>query len=64
MLFSCEFCEISKNTSFTENLSTTAPVFFLKLLTASFIIDARLRYKYASEKTEAFRMKLRLTILP
>ena len=26
ILFSCEFCEISKNTSFTEHLRTTASV--------------------------------------
>ena len=32
-VFSCEFCEISKNTFFTEHLWTTAsPVFFLLLV--------------------------------
>ena len=32
-VLSCEFCEISKNASFTEHLWTTASVFFLLLLT-------------------------------
>ena len=27
-VFSCEFCEISKNTFFTEHLRTTAPGYF------------------------------------
>ena len=27
-LFSCEFCEISKNTLFTEHLRTTASIFY------------------------------------
>ena len=26
-VFSCEFCEISKNTFFTEHIGATAPVF-------------------------------------
>ena len=28
-VFSCEFCEISKNTFFTEDLRTTASKFFI-----------------------------------
>ena len=28
-MFSCEFCEISKNTFFTEDLRTTASEFFI-----------------------------------
>ena len=30
-LFSCEFCEISKNTFFTEHLWTTASEYFLQI---------------------------------
>ena len=30
-VFSCEFCEISKNTSFTEHLQTTASKGFVKI---------------------------------
>ena len=42
LVFSCEFCEISKNTFFTEHLWTTASVnqiFFWKLLTRKDFIE-------------------------
>ena len=39
-VFSCEFCEICKNTIFTENLRTTAPVVkcFVLVITASCLV--------------------------
>ena len=38
-MFSCEFCEISKNTFFTEHLRVTASVLFLFYMLWTYDID-------------------------
>ena len=42
-VFSCEFCEISKNTSFTENLQTTASDYLLGLCNTTLTKNFRAR---------------------